>query len=523
MFNKTLAMAVRGMRTDARHSASHIMRLIIAINVLLCLYFVHQMDVIGVGAPGLMMFTFLIWSNMIFTTFAAPLFFANAISEEKEERTLALLKIANVSAGTILIGKIVPRIASLLLILIVQLPFMLLAVALGGVSGHQIAAGFSAILSYVVMMGCIGLFASVVAPTTNRAVFYATIMSLIFLFSPLIVWLFYSTVAAPIGNPSLSENTLNAIQYLSDINIFVKINSVLTTGFSGDIFSSLVYWNLGIGVFLFIVSWIIFPAFNRDTEKSAATPLLAQTSRSSFRVWGYPIAWKEFFYSVGGIRMIICKIVGYGFLAFLVTGLIIEWDFKNIDLEEAGYGIFFPTLFFVIPLEITLNVGAMINFEIKSKTLGTMVTLPVSVSQILFEKAIGGLLSLIPAMFYLFISVLLAPEIIANMVQGIAEEPFAAILVPLQVVLQFAFYLHLVLLFSLWMNRWFAMILSLFVYYTCFTTFMVLFFFSAVIVTGPGEWGAYLGLIVSTIVMAGGIIGLHIGIINQIKRKATFS
>ena len=79
-------------------------------------------------------------------------FFATAITEEKEEGTLGLLKMAGISRVSILLGKSTSRLITAILLFLVQLPFTLLAITLGGVTLGQIFAAYWALLAYMLLV-----------------------------------------------------------------------------------------------------------------------------------------------------------------------------------------------------------------------------------------------------------------------------------------------------------------------------------------------------------------------------------
>ena len=93
-----------------------------------------------VGAPGLHFLQEMVWLNLVFITLAGLSYFASAITEEKEEMMLGLLRMTDLNPVAILLGKSTSRLVGALLLLLVQVPFVLLAVTLGGVGLLQIAA-----------------------------------------------------------------------------------------------------------------------------------------------------------------------------------------------------------------------------------------------------------------------------------------------------------------------------------------------------------------------------------------------
>src|SRR5690606_3130488 len=126
---------------DVRLLHSHIMRVALLACVMLTMLSAQAMSDV-MGATGLMFFSQITFINLAFASLACPLLFATCITEEKEEQTLGLLRMANVRPITILTGKLAPRLASALLILVVQFPFTLLAITLGGVTSLQVSAAF---------------------------------------------------------------------------------------------------------------------------------------------------------------------------------------------------------------------------------------------------------------------------------------------------------------------------------------------------------------------------------------------
>ena len=100
--------------------------------------------------------------NVALIVLAGISFFATAITEEKEEETLGLLKMAGLNPLGLLLGKSTSRLINTLLLLGVQFPFTLLAVTLGGATVTQIVAGYAALAAFLILTANVGLLASVV-------------------------------------------------------------------------------------------------------------------------------------------------------------------------------------------------------------------------------------------------------------------------------------------------------------------------------------------------------------------------
>ena len=110
------------------------------------------------SAPGRDVFRYMCWVNFFLLNLAGVSFFSTVITEEKEEMTLGLLRMAGISPVGILLGKVTPRLLGVVLLLSVQLPFTILAITLGGVAINQILAAYVALLAFAVLMAGLGAF-----------------------------------------------------------------------------------------------------------------------------------------------------------------------------------------------------------------------------------------------------------------------------------------------------------------------------------------------------------------------------
>ncbi|MCY2967801.1 MAG: hypothetical protein NT069_29925 [Planctomycetota bacterium] len=161
MLTGTLALLHRALRLDARLLSTHLFRL--GFVVLVYFSLVHaQIQSLGLaGAPGLKLFSSMMYLNLGLIVLAGVSFFATAITEEKEEETLGLLRMAGLNPLALLLGKSTSRLIGTLLLLAVQIPFILLAVTLGGATIVQILAGYCTLASFLILTANMGLFASV--------------------------------------------------------------------------------------------------------------------------------------------------------------------------------------------------------------------------------------------------------------------------------------------------------------------------------------------------------------------------
>ncbi len=100
----------------------------------------------------------------------APALTADLISGERERRTYDLLLVTPLSGVQIVVGKLVPALGSLLLLVVLALPLQAIAVLLGGVGPEELLVGFGILVLTAVISGCVGLYWSSRLRATRAAV-----------------------------------------------------------------------------------------------------------------------------------------------------------------------------------------------------------------------------------------------------------------------------------------------------------------------------------------------------------------
>ena len=183
MYYGLLALLTRALRVDARQLRNHLFRLAFVGFIYICLL-VATFQSAFLGAPGLSFFSQIAWLNALFITCAGIGFFSSAITEEKEEETIGLLQMAGLNHLGILLGKSTSRLIQVMLLLVVQFPFMLLAVTLGGVTTLQIVAAYVDLLAYTVLLANVALVCSVVFQRGGNAAAFTTLLMVLYAIAP---------------------------------------------------------------------------------------------------------------------------------------------------------------------------------------------------------------------------------------------------------------------------------------------------------------------------------------------------
>ncbi len=295
------AFLVRSLRVGCRVGITYTVRVLMALVTLASLAVYHFNS--PTSAPGLDFFLAIIWTSLAFLSLFGLGFFATVITEEREEMTLGLLKMTGLSAVSILLGKSVARLLDALLIILAQVPFVLLAVTLGGVSTVQIAAGLATILAWAVLLSGLGLLCSVCSLRSETATRVMAFLVLLFFAVPL------ATPLLDLCNPTwrLVVAGKQCLGLIVSANPFIASRRIAATGFSGPLAADQVWLNIAAGVVLFLLAWACFDVFTR--EGSEVGPSRGITVRGGFaggRLWrgrawsGWALIWKDFYFVCGG-------------------------------------------------------------------------------------------------------------------------------------------------------------------------------------------------------------------------------
>lgn len=519
MYQKTFALTVRALRVDTRQLSPHLMRGGLGLFVLMFLFTTQQE--FSAQAPGKTLFSWIIYTNAVFASFVVPMLFASAITEEKEERMLPLLQIAGVSPLTILIGKSIPRMLSLLLIFIIQLPFSMLAITLGGISLNQILACYAGVAAYMIFLGFLALWCSVVFRLTANAIGLAGFLVLGYHFAPTVL---YGIFAAFSSDPWWGATAQAGIQFLGTFwptNLFYRLSIILSSGYNEGLWSWQIGTNLLLGLFFFLLSWVSFQHFNRETDfASVPKKSRIQTSRRR-RPWDRALVWKEFYFAAGGTFYLVTKLFLYGCILLLVAGASAGWNWQQINLNDTASIAAAIMCFVFLPLETVLTVARTFYPEIRDKTLSSLTMLPISTRRLAYSKLAGGLLGLIPVLVYLSLCVLVQPKYLFEILSEIGQNPFEALLVTANVVANILFFLHLVTWLSLRMNSWWAIFVAWLIHYVGFTALIMCFTIVAMGFTiNPPEGAGYVLAALAALFVGALVVLLHIQIGEQLRHKA---
>ncbi|MDG1894110.1 MAG: hypothetical protein P8J37_04295 [Fuerstiella sp.] len=421
MKQQASAFLIRSLRQESRFVSHHLMRAGLAALVLL-LFFGRLATFSMRAGVGATFASDVMTSCYWFVTLLGGIYFSTAIVEEKEEQTLPLLKMTGASPVAILLGKSGPRLVSVLLLLLLVTPFLLLAITLGGVLPRGLLSATLGILTYSVMFCQLGLLASVVSRDFPRA-FSKTIVAWLMLeFLPF--WSWIGSVSAlylsDFGNAAAAESYLRTAgsgtyewsQYTlawlhgnlqwfggwtDDLVLCGNLNMYMAEFGNTGVWEPQMTAHLILAVVFFGLSWLLFePCTARVVAEGHDSPgRLSRRVRQPRRAGNKALAWKSWRHSAGGWLWFFIRLIGAPvFVCCIVLGVALAVDESVSPWVLAGTLIISGVVIFVGSGAILLD--RVFNTEVRDKTLGSLLMLPVSRNS-LCGRLILGLLPSIAA------------------------------------------------------------------------------------------------------------------------------
>lgn len=449
-----LALFVRALREENRSRYTYAARFGLVAIILFFLWMTSQSSG-WTGAPGLQAFVTILGINFFCITIGGLSYFASSITEEKEEQTLGLLRMTNLNALSILLGKSTSRILGALFLLVAQLPFTLLAVSLGGLSMTQVFAAYATLVSYTVLLGCVALFFSVISPKTAVAALMSAAMLFLFFFGP---WLWKGVAALLVHWQWVARDSAfllaagSLMERVREASAFTRISEIMQTGFAGPVAGFQVFVSLGLSAVFFIVAWWRFePAARRDAgakSHAAASKVFPRRRATTRRAGARALFWKDFQLFTGGWKAMVIKTAVLLIFVFAIDRALLmanggrrEWSATCLVVGSVMLMLGF--------LEMALMLSRIFRLEVKWQTLSSLATLPVSLGKIAQEKVLVCLASILPSLILSglgFFVAMVSSDISDGVWEGIIKGGFLSVSEGL-------FLLHLIVFMSLVMKR----------------------------------------------------------------------
>lgn len=455
-----LALLNRALQADSRQWTTSLMRATTAGVLLLVAALMNQVPMRS--SQGLVLMSWLLWIDYAGITLASFSTFASIISEEREQRTLGLLRMTEMNSFSLVVGKWLPRLAVVGLLLFVQLPIAVLALTLGGITLWQIQLGYVALFAYTVMMTAIALLASSVCSTSNRASYAVGGFWFFMTAGPPFLKLFRA--GRSLGSFWVMPRWLgDIVEQFHEMSLFRGFDGILSNQPGEAWLSSQVIGNTVIGLVAVVLAWFLleFVLLYRLESKpprkktSLLSALVTGRKRESKvkrpsvvgRCWKYALAWREFHFVCGGTRTLILKLLLYpGIVLMVVSFSAGNGTGIRRTLVQTGPRMLALVGFVGLSVEFARVTIQLFSTEVHEQTLGKLVMLPMSVAQLAYTKLAGAALSLIPVVLTMVVGCCLEPQVASK-----AARSFFS-LSGLNGFMWYAIFVHLAILLSFFMK-----------------------------------------------------------------------
>lgn len=398
MIRGTLTLLNRSIRGDALKPQAHFVRIGSVVVLLLLLFVAHFRSTYMTG-PGLQFFHSMSLLGVALISLAGIGHFANSITEEKEEGTLGLLLVANISPLAILLGKSTNRVLSTVLIFAAQFPFALLAITLGGITISQITAAYVALAGYLFLIANLGLLCSVLARRSTEAAGLMTLGTLFVLgFAPALENTLRQLVLRNYVSPVATSWAESLEAFHLRFSITQQLQRIFEPNGSYAFLSEQLLFSLIAGGVCFSMAWLVFSriVWAADVSEPRRIRLSVKPQRVQpwvSRPWKMAMAWKDFYFLSGGPILLIAKLCMYPvWIGFCVANSREIRRFTDVTGEQFAR----DGLLIVLCVEVLYLASQFMHSERLTGTLSTLLMLPKGIGQISYSKLIGCLINTVP-------------------------------------------------------------------------------------------------------------------------------
>ena len=196
-----LPLLAKELLEQAARKRTYVVRAAYAVLLFVAAYlFFYETLRTGVASPlaalgrGREMFAALVLMQFVGVYFFMPAITCGVITQEKERASLQLLFLTRLGPWAILFEKLTSRLIPMLGYLMLSLPLLAFAYALGGISPEHLWAGVGMLVLAVAQMGTLALACSAYFRTTVGAFIWTYLLALAMFFGPALGWLVASSI-----------------------------------------------------------------------------------------------------------------------------------------------------------------------------------------------------------------------------------------------------------------------------------------------------------------------------------------
>jgi hypothetical protein len=419
----------RALQVDSRAGRTYLLRVGVLVVMLVALAAAHSLQSY-LGAPGLRLFSTMVYTNAFLICLAGPGLFASAITDEKENMSLGLVRMTGLRPLWILLGTVAAQLLSAVMLVLVQVPFTVLAVTLGGVAVRQVLAGYLSLTALLLLVACLSVLASTVCRRNAASARLAVLLLIGFFIVPIIG---SESIKQSVRDGVLARNGFIAVrvggllQRMRDAAAFTRLEAVMATGFAGPVVGYQVWSNLALAGLCFLLSWAAFERFAKEESAPGPARIFELPRPSSLRplrvgrAWNSALVWKDFYFTAGGKGGLLLKTVLVG-AAVVAIAAVAARSGASMSRQDVG-GMMMAIALGVGFIDLSLQLSRVFGQERRWRTLSGIMILPMSTRRIAYSKLLGCLLGLTPYLLWLVIGAATAPEMVADSIRGVPREP----------------------------------------------------------------------------------------------------
>jgi hypothetical protein len=524
MLRRLFALMNRSLRTEVRQLPGHLIRFFLCAYIMLLLT-VSMASQSQQGAAGLEFFRVIVYLNLVVLLAASVFYFSTSLTEEKEEQTIGLLRMANVGPGTLIFGKAVPRLIWVLLLLTIQFPFTVLGITLGGMTLTQVTACYWTLFTHVLLIGGVGTFSSSFCRRSGTAC-VVTIAAMLFFYIG--SWVLDAVVSgwadAGVLSTPVAAKLGGFAEKWSEASAFSQAGTIFSLNFEGPIFGIQVVSNTLIALVLFVMAGVLFDFFNASLDTTVSRRpwfhFSWKRNRQSVRVWNSPLAWKDFHFIAGGPASLVVKTVIYAFVVFVIALLTESGRIDRMTAQGLAITSFWSGIV-IAYVEGAFLAARIYRAELVDQTWASLLMVPVNVQRLSVPKVFGCCLALIPALLCIVASPLISPDLAVEVIMSRGGAA-TFVLSMVSTVCVFAMFVTFTAMFSLEMSPWLAIPLAAFTVFTAWPILGCCLFAPLAGAAGPsGETYMGIAVILSVVILCATAVGvglLHKSILTRLER-----
>jgi ABC-type transport system involved in multi-copper enzyme maturation permease subunit len=346
-----------------------------------------------------------VWALLLVPGYVAP-----ALTDEKERGTLEFLLATDLRNWEIILGKLVVRLALLVLMTLTGLPILCLLMLLGGIEPDLVVAGFAATVVTMATLAAISLLNSVYARRSRDAILSTYLVLIAYLLlSGLSTYLPVAVVMWQVELGPCRISVGACVDWFQAANPILQLYQLARNVAGGAQFPDVLPGLLrdyavahGCLIVLF-TAWAslrLRAVFVKQASGEARRPSAGRWVPSRPRVGDRPVLWKEVFVEPGlrlrwsGRAVLSLFVVGSFVPALLLT---INADGLAPGAVREGFGYWTRVMGTLVGclllIGVALRAATAVSGERERLTLDGLLTSPLSGATILAGKWLGSVLS----------------------------------------------------------------------------------------------------------------------------------